>query len=293
MKEYQLHPLAELAPELGDDELQQLVDSIRENGQQVPAIIFDGMLLDGRHRQRACRSLGIELSVREVDGDPSALVIALNARRRHMTKAQISMMVAAALKPGDAAKPGRRKDAEKGATTTIDDRAQIAGVSRSTQAESERVVRANPVLAKEVIAGTATMADASASVTTTKPPKKAPMEGLGSDEESAMIAERENRGAEEQAEARALADMERAHLIEENTALTDRLAVKAMDATEEERQLAEQTIAELRGRVAELENELEVLQVAHRESMRENSDLKRSLASYKRNAIAAKKAVTK
>lgn len=88
--------------------------------------------------------------------------------------------------------------------------------------------------------------------------------------------------AEEKPVETDITDDEIAILAEENERLNDRLAVAAMDATEEEKQLADDTIAELRERVKQLEIEVATLKSSRDSYLNENAQLKKQLASYKR-----------
>ena len=71
-------------------------------------------------------------------------------------------------------------------------------------------------------------------------------------------------------------------LAEEVQRLSDRLAVEAMDATEEEKTLAADTIAELRTQVASLEVQLRAVQGVRDQLMQENAELKRQCLSQQR-----------
>ncbi len=62
------HPLAERLPPMTDAEFAALKASIQQTRQQNPIVLLDGMILDGRHRARACEELGIE--ARTIDFDP-------------------------------------------------------------------------------------------------------------------------------------------------------------------------------------------------------------------------------
>ncbi len=67
--EYKVHPLAELFPALSPDEFKKLKDDIQVHGQQEPIMLSsDGtVLLDGRHRLRACKELGIQPRIERFD----------------------------------------------------------------------------------------------------------------------------------------------------------------------------------------------------------------------------------
>ena len=96
------HPAAELLPMLSDDELAQLADDIRVNGQRDPILVWmdaDGRtwLLDGRNRREACKLAGVEPQVVFNTGseisDPQAFVLSKNVLRRNLTQAQRAMAI--------------------------------------------------------------------------------------------------------------------------------------------------------------------------------------------------------
>jgi ParB-like chromosome segregation protein Spo0J len=53
------HPLSANFPEMLPQEFQGLVDSIDDQGQIEPVILYEGMVLDGWQRVLACRTFGI------------------------------------------------------------------------------------------------------------------------------------------------------------------------------------------------------------------------------------------
>jgi hypothetical protein len=71
-------------------------------------------------------------------------------------------------------------------------------------------------------------------------------------------------------------------LAEENDRLNDRLAVEAMDATEDEKLKAATTIAELRAELKTAHAELKAVKASRDHYMRENADLKRANAALQR-----------
>ena len=87
---YPVHPAATLFPMMNAEELQGLADDIREHGQREPVILFDGAVLDGRNRLRACELAGVEplTCVRDDIASPTTFVLSLNLHRRHLTPAQ-------------------------------------------------------------------------------------------------------------------------------------------------------------------------------------------------------------
>lgn len=95
------HPLATKFPDMNDKDFAALVADIKANGQREPIVIFDGKILDGRHRARACQMLGMEPITKVFDGDEAAaalLVDSLNVHRRHLTREQRRSLIDAELK---------------------------------------------------------------------------------------------------------------------------------------------------------------------------------------------------
>jgi hypothetical protein len=83
-QEFQFHPLADLFPLMKGVEFDELVADIKANGLREAITLFDGKILDGRNRYRACRDAGVEVKVKDFEGDdPAAYVISANIHRRH------------------------------------------------------------------------------------------------------------------------------------------------------------------------------------------------------------------
>lgn len=93
MKELEGHRLANYFPAIEGQEFEDLVESIRKNGQLNPIILFEGKILDGKNRFRACQQLGINPITQEYSGnDPLDFVIAENINRRHLTESQRALL---------------------------------------------------------------------------------------------------------------------------------------------------------------------------------------------------------
>lgn len=95
------HPAAELFPLMPEDELRALADDIAEHGQREPVVLLDGLLLDGRNRARACAIAGLKPKTRALDAkscpSPTAYVLSVNEKRRHLTAAQRAVVAVEAL----------------------------------------------------------------------------------------------------------------------------------------------------------------------------------------------------
>lgn len=106
---YPIHMVCMLFPELDDREKAALRADIKAHGQADPILLFDGQVIDGRHRQEACNRLGIEPVYAQwtpktpdnpdaVEAELKAFVSSKNLVRRHLTVGQRSMIAAILLK---------------------------------------------------------------------------------------------------------------------------------------------------------------------------------------------------
>lgn len=84
------HPLCLCIPEMTPEEYDELRTDIECVGLKVPIMLYEGMILDGRHRYRACMETGMEPTFDEFVGPGSAFehVISHNLKRRNLTEEQ-------------------------------------------------------------------------------------------------------------------------------------------------------------------------------------------------------------
>lgn len=96
LPDMQCHPAAELFPMMAGADLKALVADIREHGQREPIIVYEGLILDGRNRYRACQELAIKPETMDwtPNGTPEAYVISMNLHRRHLSESQRAMIAA-------------------------------------------------------------------------------------------------------------------------------------------------------------------------------------------------------
>jgi len=181
MSEREFHPAANIFP-MDQENIGQLAEDIRKNGQQVPIEIMDGKILDGRRRWVACGIAGVAPVTREVDpSDPVVYVLSLNLHRRHLNPSQLSMVAARARDYYDEQAKERqkaRKGKQPGATpenlpdlhTDARDAAgKAVGVSgRSVDFATKVLKQGIPELVEAV--DEAKMAVSTAAVIATEPP---------------------------------------------------------------------------------------------------------------------------
>ena len=111
----EVHELADAFPLTEGKEFENIKKSIMESGQQVPVIMHNGVLLDGRNRWRACLELGITVTAVgwNGSGNQDELIITLNLHRRHMTASQraaLAVKLLPALEQQAAERRGARND---------------------------------------------------------------------------------------------------------------------------------------------------------------------------------------
>ena len=83
------HPLASAFPLLKPDALNALADDIRRHGLKEPIVKYEGKILDGRNRYRACLKASVEpLFTEYSETTPVQFVISKNLHRRDMTAGQ-------------------------------------------------------------------------------------------------------------------------------------------------------------------------------------------------------------
>jgi hypothetical protein len=268
--ELKQHPLSAAFPAMSAEDFAALVADVKANGQREPIMLFEGMVLDGWHRYRACDQLGVKPQHFTFSGsDPVAFVLSHNLHRRHLTPSQRAAAVVActAWQPAGM-KKGRVEPGSTHAKTNAE-MAKVAQVTPRTITDAKAAHKAG--LGDEVKAGVLTAKQAAhvargdpAPKAKAAPPAPAPAPPPPNQEDLADAREAV------------------AILSEENERLSDRLAVEAMDASEEEKLKAAATIAELRAELKTANAELRAVRAVRDDYMRENAELKKTVDSQKR-----------
>ena len=128
-------------------EFDELVADVRTHGLLHPIIIFEGKILDGWHRYRACLQTETPIRCRPFDGaDPAEFVISCNARRRQMSAGQKGMAIIRARAWAPTGRPKKGSEA-----ATIEDMAKAAGVSKRTVQAAKMAERQG--IGDDVLAG--------------------------------------------------------------------------------------------------------------------------------------------
>jgi N6-adenosine-specific RNA methylase IME4 len=152
------HEIAAIFPLLSDSELEVLSNDIKTNGLQEPVILFDGKILDGRNRYRACKLAGVEARTKKYEGNsPAAFVWSANFHRRHLTATQKATAAVVALSwfekeakkrqatSTGGTKPQLREKFPEGARGKASERAaELAGVNAHYVSDAKAILEAAP-----------------------------------------------------------------------------------------------------------------------------------------------------
>ena len=115
------HEICDLVPGMTAKQYEVLRDDIAERGLINDIVLYEGAILDGKHRHRACVELGIEPRFRHYDGtDPAGFVFSANIAHRHLEKGQLAM-AGAKLKGYFAEKAKARQSAAGGDKRALQD----------------------------------------------------------------------------------------------------------------------------------------------------------------------------
>ena len=108
------HPIANIWPMMGEEQYKELKSDIEQNGCINKIWLYEGKILDGRNRYKACQELNQHFSFLEYKGDePIQFAISLNMKRRHLTSAQKAAL-AVKIEPMFAAESKKRQQAAGG-----------------------------------------------------------------------------------------------------------------------------------------------------------------------------------
>ena len=125
------HPLLSIFPAMSEPEFAAFREDIRMQGLRERVWTFRGLLVDGRHRQRACRELCVECPTREWRGKESGLLsfmVSLNLRRRHLDESQRALVAA------------RLADMRQGERTDLEPSANLPKVPKVSQGEAAELL---------------------------------------------------------------------------------------------------------------------------------------------------------
>ena len=173
-EDYPLGPYAFLFPDMSDAEYATLEQSIREVGQQERISVWRGQIVDGRHRLRACRAIGVTPKFEHLPDDTDVLQFVMwkNFVRRHLTTGdkavgacKVYLMLTSEL---PAAGGGSFAKLQNPSRLTLKQIAELFGVSPRSVAHAKAVLApdstAVPALRDSVERGLVSVSDAASIV---------------------------------------------------------------------------------------------------------------------------------
>ncbi len=176
MVKAKMHDVCTMFPPMTEDEIKALREDVRSKGVLSPVWIWNGMVIDGRHRVEIAEELGVDYPTREFEGEESELVsfvLSLNSHRRHLSSSQRAAIGSQALAlqrkivgPGRGVKPkktegadGSTPDAE--APAPVDDQydelAKQIGTNRRYMKFADKLRVERPDVFKKVVSGDVTL----------------------------------------------------------------------------------------------------------------------------------------
>ena len=192
--DFKIHPFADHLPLLSDQEMKDLAADIKQNGQRLPVIRCNGLIIDGRNRLKACEIAGVEPNIRDredvlkTDADVARFIISINLSRRHVLPAERAAMAVELLdaikkederaaaekvkakeskgdkKEGPAAKPRTKSE-------QVAEAAKLTGSSKSAIYEASKIKQEDPKKFEEIKKGEKSLTQAKKEIEAGSPPK--------------------------------------------------------------------------------------------------------------------------
>lgn len=164
----EFHKFSGLFPLMAERELADLAADIKANGLREPVVMFEGQILDGRNRYRACELAGVQCRFTEYDGDdPLGFVVSLNLHRRHLDAGQRAGIAVDVMAMFEEQARLRQSPTYRALSPNLDEvtgrsdeqAGAMFGVSRGYVAEAKRLKQEHPDLFDALKAGTMTLQD--------------------------------------------------------------------------------------------------------------------------------------
>ncbi len=157
----EFHEIANILPLMEGAEFDALVMDIKGQGLLEPISLYEGKILDGRNRYRACEKAGVEPHFTEwVEGKPLEFIISKNLKRRHLNESQRAVIAA---RLADM-RQGERTDLEPSArglkVIPQAEAAKMLGVSERTIGRVKAIEREAPELLAQINSGKITAREA-------------------------------------------------------------------------------------------------------------------------------------
>lgn len=160
------HPLGKLLPAMTPEEYEHTKADILQQGQREPILLLDGMVLDGWHRYRICRELGLTPKMKTLGRKADALaeVVSRNLARRQLSPGQrygVLLKIAGQYPEVAASLEAVKADAKQRQVGGVPHQRQrssevigrMAGVGHATVERVDRLRKLSPKLFEEMVDG--------------------------------------------------------------------------------------------------------------------------------------------
>lgn len=153
MTERAFHTIADIFPLMDGQPLADLTEDVKTHGLREPIWLYEGQILDGRNRYRACLAAGVEPVFVDYNGDDAlGFVVSLNLHRRHLNESQRGMVGAniATLKQGEVGRNHEKSES----SMELSEAARLFNVGVETIKRAKQVIKNGvPELQQQVSAG--------------------------------------------------------------------------------------------------------------------------------------------
>jgi hypothetical protein len=171
----QIHEYASLFPAIEGAEFEALCKDIKEHGLNNPIVTYEGKVLDGVNRDRACEKTGVKPryeDFRNSKSDPLDFVVSQNVHRRQLTGSQraiLALELEKKIKADDKAKgkkpgSGPRSETDRGNPTrgnqAIVRAAKALKIGRASVEDAKRLAKAAPHMVSAVRSGKVSLTEA-------------------------------------------------------------------------------------------------------------------------------------
>jgi len=154
IKQYEIHPLCKILPELKPDEYEELKSDIKTNGfhKTLPIVLFEDKIIDGRHRYKICNELNVEPVFEKYNGKDAIGYIASTIKGRQMSTGQRAAVASdvANMEAGDNQVTKERGILNLGYLVTLKDASNIFNVSKAAISSYRKLQKEAPDLAEKV-----------------------------------------------------------------------------------------------------------------------------------------------
>ena len=192
MTELAFHAIADIFPLMDGQPLADLTEDIQQHGLREPIWLYEGKILDGRNRYRACQAAGVEPVFADYSGDDAlGFSVSLNLHRRHLSEPQREIAAAKIVTVKNGGDRRSDQSANWQTETTVAKAAELLNVSERSVARAKNVIANGiPELTHKVETGQVRVSTA-ADIATLPPGQQDIIVGLG--EKAILMAAKEIR----------------------------------------------------------------------------------------------------